>query len=75
LPPEAILSLVDDLVEFWMHFRHCFWTQTRDQSPKAYHYLSGLLRMKEKRTFAGIGRTTGQSGENIQHFIRGTISL
>lgn len=69
MPPEAILSLADDLLEFWTHFRHCFWTQTRDQSPKAYHYLSGLLRMTKKRTFAGIGRTTGQSGENIQHFM------
>jgi len=25
--------------------------------------------MKEKRNFAGIGRATGQSGENIQHFM------
>jgi SRSO17 transposase len=69
LPPEAILSLGDDLLEFWTHCRHCFWTQTRDQAPKAYHYLSGLLRMTKKRTFAGIGRTTGQPGENIQHFM------
>lgn len=69
MPTEAILSLADDLVSFWRRFRHCFWTQTRDQSPKAYHYLSGLLRMTKKRTFAGIGRTTEQSGENIQHFM------
>lgn len=61
--------MADDLVAFWRRFRHCFWTQTRDQSPKAYHYLSGLLRMTKKRTFTGIGRTTGQSGENIQPFI------
>jgi SRSO17 transposase len=61
--------LADDLVGFWARFRHCFWTQTRDQSPNAYHYLSGLLRMTEKRTFAGIGRTTGQSGDSIQHFM------
>jgi SRSO17 transposase len=69
LPPEAVSSLADDLVAFWTRFRHCFWTQTRDQSPNAYHYLSGLLRMTKKRTFAGIGRTTGQPGENIQHFM------
>lgn len=69
LPPEAIAGLADDLVEFWTRFRHCFWTQTRDQARKAYHYLSGLLRMTEKRTFSGIGRNTGQSGENIQHFM------
>jgi len=69
LPPEAIHSLVDGLVELWERFRHCFWTKTRDQSPNAYHYLSGLLRMVEKRTFAGIGRTTEQSIDSIHHFM------
>jgi SRSO17 transposase len=57
------------LVDFWTRYRHCFWTQTRDQSAYAYHYLGGLLRMKEKRNFTSIGRATGQSGENIQHFM------
>jgi SRSO17 transposase len=69
LPPEAIAGLADALVELWDRFRPCFRTKTRDQSPHAYHYLSGLLRMKKRRTFAGIGRATGQSGENIQHFM------
>ena len=57
------------MASFWVRFRHCFWTKTRDQSAYAYHYLSGLLRMKKKRNFAGIGRATEQSGENIQHFM------
>ena len=61
--------MADDLVKVWERFRHCFWTKTRDQSCHAYHYLGGLLRMTEKRTFAGIGRATGQPGENIQHFM------
>ena len=69
LPPEAVASLANRLVDFWMRYRHCFWTQTRDQSAHAYHYLSALLRMTEKRNFTGIGRATGQSGENIQHFM------
>ena len=54
---------------FWARFRHCFWTKTRDQSVNAYHYLSGLLRMTEKRNYTGIGRATGQSGENMQHLM------
>jgi SRSO17 transposase len=69
LPPEAIVSLADRLAGFWVRFRQCFWTETRDQSAYAYHYLSGLLRMKTQRNFAGIGRATEQSGENIQHFM------
>ena len=69
MPPEAVASLPDRLVDFWTRYRHCFWTQTRDQSAYAYHYLGGLLRMKGKRNFAGIGRATGQPGENIQHFM------
>jgi SRSO17 transposase len=69
LPPEAIASLADRLVDFWTRFRPCFWTKTRDQSAYAYHYLSGLLRMTKKRNYANIARTAGQSGENIQHFM------
>jgi SRSO17 transposase len=64
-----MVSLADRLAGFWVRFRHCFWTETRDQSAHAYHYLSGLLRMKKQRNFAGIGRATEQSGENIQHFM------
>ena len=69
MPPEAIVSLADRLAGFWVRFRQCFWTETRDQSAYAYHYLSGLLRMKTQRNFAGIGRSTEQSSENIQHFM------
>ena len=69
MPPEAIAGLADHLVDFWVRFRHCFWTKTRDQSTNAYHYLSGLLRMTEKRNYTGVGRATGQPGDNIQHFM------
>lgn len=57
------------LEEFWSYYRFCFWTRTRDQSPLAYHYLSGMLRMKTKRNFTEIGRQTGVCGERMQHFM------
>ena len=44
-------------------------TKTRDTSDYGYHYLSGLLRLEEKRTIANISRKTGQSEQNMQHFI------
>jgi len=62
-------ELPEQLEKFWHHYRFCFWTRTRDQSPLAYHYLSGLLRMKAKRNFAEIGRQTEVSGERMQHFM------
>jgi hypothetical protein len=40
-----------------------------DGSAYARHYLSGLLRMKGERHFAGIGREAGVDGQNIQHFM------
>lgn len=44
-------------------------TKTRDTSEYGYEYLSGLLRMEEKRTIANIGRQTGVPEQNMQHFI------
>jgi SRSO17 transposase len=44
-------------------------TRTRDTSHYGYHYLSGLLRMNSKRNIANISRQTGQSIQNMQHFI------
>jgi hypothetical protein len=51
--------MADRLVDFWTRFRHCFWAETRDQSTNAYHYLSALLRMTEKRNCTGPERATG----------------
>ena len=59
----------DRLHKFWQQYSPCFQTQTRDGSPYAYKYLSGLLRMTERRTFTNIGRQTGVSGQNVQHFM------
>ena len=53
----------------WQRFADCFRTKTRDGSSYAYRYLSGLLRMKEGRNFATIGRQTGVPGQNVQHFM------
>lgn len=44
-------------------------TQTRDTRVYGYHYLSGLLRMTEKRTIAEISRTAGVPYQNMQHYI------
>jgi SRSO17 transposase len=62
-------ELPEQLESFWRRYRFCFWTRTRDQSLLAYHYLSGLLRMKTKRNFTEIGRQTMMCGERIQHFM------
>jgi SRSO17 transposase len=57
------------LEQVWSHYRYCFWTQTRDQSENAYHYLSGLLRMKTARNFKEIGRIAGVPQGRMQHFM------
>lgn len=44
-------------------------TRTRDTSQYGFHYLSGLLRMNQDRNMANISRNTGQSPQNMQHFI------
>jgi SRSO17 transposase len=66
---EAVHGLGDRLHQAWQRFADCFQTKTRDGSQYAYHYLSGLLRMKEDRNFANIGRQTGVPGQNMQHFM------
>ena len=69
LPVVVVDELPDRLLWIWQRYRFCFHTCTRDPSEYAYHYISGLLRMKESRNFVEIGRITGQAGENIQHFM------
>jgi len=61
--------LGDRLHGVWQRFADCFRTKTRDGSLYAYCYLGGLLRMKEARNFANIGRQTGVPGQNYQHFM------
>lgn len=47
------------------------WTRTKTRDNRGYGlaYMSGLLRMEEKRNMANIGRKTGVSGQNMQHFM------
>jgi SRSO17 transposase len=68
-PKAAVHDLGQQLQGFWERFRGYFKTKTRDGSTYARHYLSGLLRMKGERHFAGIGREAGVEGQNIQHFM------
>jgi len=69
LSQDAILGLVEGLHQFWERFRSQFRTRTRDGAEYAYGYLSGLLRMEKDRNYANIGRQTGASGQNVQHFM------
>lgn len=64
-----MVSLGERLQGFWERFRGCFKTRTRDGSGYAYHYLSGQLRMKTGRHFAGISREAEVSEQNLQHFM------
>src|SRR3972149_6424689 len=66
---EAVQGIGDRLYEFWTRFGERFRTTTRDGSTYAYLYLSGLLRMPEKRNFTHIGRSVNVAGQNIQHFM------
>lgn len=66
---ESCANLGASLELFWQKYAHRFKTKTRDTSEYAFHYLSGLLRMESKRNMAQIGRKTGQSKQNIHHFM------
>src|SRR5215813_3852982 len=69
LPRAEIKKLGLRLYEFWERYAECFETATRDTSHYALDFLSGLLRMTTERNFSNIGRTTGQSPQNVQHFM------
>lgn len=53
----------------WQLFKRWMRTATRDTSEYGLHYLSGLLRMDSQRNMAEIGRQTGVSEQNMQHFM------
>jgi SRSO17 transposase len=69
LPLGEIERLGQRLDCFYDRFRACFGTQTRDNSDYGLCYVSGLLRMETERTMANIGRKTGVSPQNMQHFM------
>lgn len=57
------------VVGVWRLFKRWMRTPTRDTSEYGLHYLSGLLRMDSQRNMAQIGRQTGVSEQNMQHFM------
>lgn len=70
LPHEVVGQLAERLYQFWLRFRGCFKTRTRDSSKRAYDYLRGQLTMDTKRNFANIDRTlNGGDGQPLQHFM------
>ena len=70
LSAEAISTVGERLYEFWLRFRACFKTRTRDTSANAYNYLRGQLTMDNERNFANLARNmTGDDGQALQHFM------
>ena len=69
LPLAEIAKLGDRLVLFYERFGSYFRTKTRDTSEYGLNYISGLLRMENDRNLANVGRKTGISGQNLQHFV------
>src|SRR5215831_2125659 len=57
LSAEAVAHLGDRLCQFWLRFRGCFTTRTRDTSERAYDYLRAQLTMDTERNFANMDRT------------------
>src|SRR5215475_11629017 len=70
LSAEAVAHLGDCLFQFWLRFRGCFTTRTRDTSAHAYDYLRAQLTMDTERNFANMDRTLhGGDGQALQHFM------
>jgi SRSO17 transposase len=70
LSAEAGAHLGDHLLQFWLRFRSCFTTRTRDTSEHAYDYLRAQLTMDTARNFANMDRTLhGGDGQALQHFM------
>ena len=69
LPLDEIEQLGQRLILFFERYGPFFRNKTHDGSEYGFQYLSGLLRMETKRNMAEIGRKTGVSGQNMQHFM------
>ncbi len=70
LSAAAVSTVGERLYEFWLRFRDCFKTRTRDTSAKAYNSLRGQLTMDNERNFANMARNmTGDDGQALQHFM------
>ena len=66
---EAIEGLDERLKGFWRGYGRRTRTKTRDTRAYGEAYLSGMLRMESRRNSASIGRATGVSEQNMQHFM------
>jgi SRSO17 transposase len=70
LSAEAVAHLGARLSQFWLRFRGCFTTRTRDTSEHAYDYLRAQLTMDTARNFANMDRTLNRGdGQALQHFM------
>src|SRR5262252_10367298 len=70
LSAEAVAHLGAHLSQFWLRFRGCFTTRTRDTSAHAYASLRAQLPMDTARNFAHMDRTLhGGDGQALQHFM------
>jgi SRSO17 transposase len=69
LPLDEIEQLGNRLKSFYDRFCTSFRTQTRDCSSYGFDYLSGLLRIENKRTMATISRKTNRPYQNMHHFV------
>jgi SRSO17 transposase len=66
---EAIEGLGERLKHFWRYYGQKTRTKTRNTSDYGVAYVSGLLRLEARRNMAHIGRQTGVSEQNMQHFM------
>ena len=73
LQPEIVAEMGGRLSEFWKGFAECVTTKTRDTRAYGFAYLSGLLRIDRCRNMAEIGRQTGVSEQNMQHFMSNSL--
>jgi SRSO17 transposase len=69
IPAGEVEQLGLRLRDFMYGYRASFRTQTHNKSEYAYRYVSGLLRIEDKRNMANIARKTGMKEQNAQHFV------
>ena len=70
LSARVVADLGQRLHAFWLRYRDCFRTRTRDTSENAELYLRAQLTMDTQRNFANMERRVqGGDGQALQHFM------
>jgi hypothetical protein len=69
LPCDEIGQLGQRLGDFYDRFRSPICAKTRATSEYGLRYVSGLLRLKVKRTMAHIGRQTDVAEQNMHYLM------